>query len=400
MRRFFRLGVYSSVVAVCGACTVGGSDSTHNVEELAKPAFVFQSHCPDPPAAASPTVGEFVLKGQLSALGGDNLASNGQFLYATAGSGSAADQLRAIELACFQEIGSLGNISAVLSLKTGSNNEVYVNSVGSGLIKVDVENPAAPLSLSRIHTQQSSLDFIVRGTVLFEASYARGVIAWDIADANAPRELGRLELAYSAEVFAWDMADMNNPKALGSMMIEDSSPHSPYQARSLAVAGNALLVAARDGGLFVIDISRPEAMFVLSRYHPAAVTKDPSTGNVTDASVWDVWGVATDGTVAYLVEGERFEILDISNPAAPKSKAIVPVQGVASKVNINHDYATIALEDAGVVLHDVRTDATADHLTRIATPGTARDAIYVNGDVYVASGDNILKYSRIGNTSP
>jgi hypothetical protein len=97
-------------------------------------------------------------------------------------------------------------------------------------------------------------------------------------------------------------------------------------------------------------------------------------GGATDA-------VAVQGSYAYIGEGPRLTILDISNPLSPIVVGkTVPLPSTVKDVAISGSYAYVATLGAGLRVLDVSTPANPTEVGFYDTPGGAREVAVATGD--------------------
>ncbi|MCS6948900.1 MAG: hypothetical protein NZ520_00405, partial [bacterium] len=156
----------------------------------------------------------------------------------------------------------------------GSTNDVHVQgnyaycTVPSGLIIMDVSDPAAPREVARISLPGGyawKLD--VSGGFAYVANELRGLRVIDVSDPLNPREVGADESTLVNDValsggYAFvatgpgglrviDVSDPQNPQPV-------SSVDTPGSAARVFVSGQHAYVADERGGLRVIDVSDPQ----------------------------------------------------------------------------------------------------------------------------------------------
>ena len=132
---------------------------------------------------------------------------------------------------------------------------------------------------------------------------------------------------------------------------------------AIAVSGTRAYVADRLGGLFVVDISDPEA--------PALVGNEIRLAAAGRS-------ITVSGSRAYVTSGAGIEVLDLANPDAPLSLAVITVPGNAEDLALQGSNAYIVAGAAGLSLWDVSIPAAATQLSAYtiqATPqGVAANA--------------------------
>ena len=104
------------------------------------------------------------------------------------------------------------------------------------------------------------------------------------------------------------------------------------------------------------------------------------------------WAVAVDGNKAYLGEGYRLTIFDISTPATPavlgKSEALPDIlQGIT----VSGSLAYVADGSGGLYILNVSTPASPTIVGSLDTPGTANEVAVVGNYAYLADGTSGLR---------
>lgn len=255
--------------------------------------------------------------------------------------------LKVIDLESFTEIGRLNNVFSVLGMQVEDDSYLYVLTVGF-LYQLNIDDPANVYRSDRVIL--SSLNAVIYNQNILSAGYSNGFFIYDLNEVE-PYERRKL---------------------VGSINLGDN------QIRSVSVlCDSTVVVGARDGGLYILDIENPESISVLSQYDPDNI----------------VWDVALSGNIAYLAEGAQIEILDVSNPVAPAVLAMIEVPGFAMKVTVNEGYAAIPLGTGGTIIHDITKEPVKENLNLIpVTAGPSEAAIYHDGNLYVAETSAVLKY--------
>ena len=242
---------------------------------------------------------------------------------------------------------SINNVFSVLGMQVEDDSYLYVLTVGF-LYQLNIDDPANVYRSDRVIL--SSLNAVIYNQNILSAGYSNGFFIYDLNEVE-PYERRKL---------------------VGSINLGDN------QIRSVSVlCDSTVVVGARDGGLYILDIENPESISVLSQYDPDNI----------------VWDVALSGNIAYLAEGAQIEILDVSNPVAPAVLAMIEVPGFAMKVTVNEGYAAIPLGTGGTIIHDITKEPVKENLNLIpVTAGPSEAAIYHDGNLYVAETSAVLKY--------
>lgn len=293
-------------------------------------------------------------------------------------------RLRIIDATNFNEVGSLDKILSVVRMNFGDDGDLYIDTTGQGLVRVDVNDPGSPRIVDQVQTSWGSLESLVQGNVLYQASYNHGLFAFDIADRNKPRLLDEINFDDAPQI-----RDINRERQDRGLNFDIKT-----QARALDIIGSTLFVATRDGGLFLVDVSNPSQLTVSGHY-----------------LVQSIWDVAVGSDVAYVTVGDGLEILDVKDMTQPKRLALVGLPGNSSRVTINQNIAVVALDldfeeifitqngqqvrkKGAIMYHDLTTPLTAANFKLIYFDDAVEEAIYKDGAIFVVTKPAIYKLSN------
>lgn len=335
----------------------------------------------------------FPVISSITSLGADRLAINNKILVTNdEGSGELKNpHLNVIDINSFKEIGRLNHTYTVLALNFASDGTLYIDSTGQALRQIDLSDPKKPIQLRRILTWFTSFESFIqadtdRDNILFQATGVNGLDIWSIETDNDDEDL-------EATV---DDEDTGKLALLSRLAFRDKSKDKrifPFQVRALAMPDQSvlseaekkkktLLIAARAGGVFVLDVTDPAAPFIRDRYFPKNT---------------QIWDIAIAGPYAYLAAGSQIHILDISDLDNIVPVIGIDIPGFSTKVRVNDGYVTFALADAGVLLHRLTDNPEIkSSYTLIPMPkdAIAEEAVYQSDALYVAAKTRILKLSK------
>ena len=208
-------------------------------------------------------------------------------------------------------VAQIGGISDAVAVE---NATAYLG-VGPRIVVLDVSDPSDIVVLGQSEVFPSIVGSVgVAGPYLYATLGDDGLRVIDVSDPANLQVLGSWDASETLHRVA---ADENYAYAVTSnsiWIINVSDPTNPYAVGSSAITGNirALAVdnghayiAARHGGLQVVDLSDPASPQVVGSY--------------TDAQGYDVADVAVSGRYAYVAaSGGGLHVVDISNPASPR----------------------------------------------------------------------------------
>jgi hypothetical protein len=149
-----------------------------------------------------------------------------------------------------------------------------------------------------------------RGLWIFDVSTPANVTLAGLADTPGYSRNVQVKdnIAYVADLISGlAMFDVSNPSAptrLGSVDTDD-------QSRDVTVMDGLAYVPDGEGGLNIIDVSTPR----------------PSTLVGSLESNADAHEVILDGTTLFMAQDDGLQIIDVSNPSAPKQKSLIGLGG-------------------------------------------------------------------------
>jgi uncharacterized protein YjbI with pentapeptide repeats len=271
---------------------------------------------------------------------------------------------------------------------------VYMVNGSDTLQIVDVNNPAAPVTVSTTATANGGnfdpYSVAVAGRYAYVVLHAAGSSAvqiFDISNPANPSSVGTnfigttllVNLAlqgrylYAADesqkqLRVFDVGNPTSPVQVGSAAFGANFP------QSVAVAGRYAYVAAPNY-LQIYDISTPSS--------PVSVGSAGSdTGTFTTGSI------AVVGRYAYLASGlnNNLQIFDVSNPSSPSSAGTVSAGSHPAFVTVAGRYAYVANQIGNSVqIFDVSTPSSPVSVGSISTGTTPTSVSVVGRYVYVAN---------------
>lgn len=161
-----------------------------------------------------------------------------------------------------------------------------------------------------------------------------------------------------------------NPVRVGKILLED-------EVRGIHVSGTRAYVAGNSKGLYIIDVSNPQAPGLLGIYDTPG----------TALYVKELGGRAY---VADRTEGLR--IIDVANPALPVELGSLPIageaQGLALRVAPDGVFAYVACGESGLTIVDVSSPSTPIVRAVYDTPAEAKKVEISGNLAYVADSFN------------
>ena len=255
----------------------------------------------------------------------------------------------------------------------------YLADWSSGLRVVGISNPAAPSLVGTFYTG-SAKDIAIVGSHAYIAGYTAGLQVLDITNPVSPTPVSRSytggyasgiavsgHWAYVADLLGGlrllDISDPSSPAAAGYRSINN--------AKDVAVQGNYAYVPSSGsyGYLVVVDVSNP------------AAPKTTGSCGIGDYS----YGVAVSGNYAYC-DGSTYglQVVDVSSPAAPAVVGAYDDSGIAFNIAISGNYAYVADWSEGLQILNISDPAKPTRVGGCDTGGYANGITVSGSYAYVA----------------
>lgn len=271
------------------------------------------------------------------------------------------------------------------SFSIGSNAAGTIQFVGSGsgVIILDVTDPANPVKLSEFSTR-GLVDAIYldeSNNRLYVTAYFAGFEIWDVSNITAPVRIGGGPVtglprggifASGNYVYVVSVAD-------GIQIFDVTVPSSPVNtgncplsasnlAWNSAKSGNLIFAALSDGGMKIVDVSDPANPVIAGSYN---------------GKVYGVW--VANGFAYVVAYNYGFRILDISNLSSITIKGYCTVPGFPSRVQVIGNYAYIGNTDSG---------SGGINVVDVSDPAhPALGNTYPGYAAYIAGGGNTLAFT-------
>lgn len=227
-------------------------------------------------------------------------------------------------------------------------NYAYVSSLYySGLVLIDISNPADPAFVSQIHVTDAARNVFVYGDYAYivgsfcdvEGSVGQLAII-NISDPLNPTQAALIGFPncikgvflsgsniYTAQYNVYSLDE-------GFLTIVNSDPFNPFTVGELDSFHDAADVYVQGSYAFLVD-GDLQIIDVTDTSNPSLTSRFVSPGQALD--------VAAAGNYAYLSdESSGVEVIDVSIPANPVIAAIYDTPGRAEKVFVSNDYIYVA----------------------------------------------------------
>lgn len=267
--------------------------------------------------------------------------------------------------------GSGGDALSVLALNANAlaieGDKLYAAAGPDGLVVADITNDAAPTIVSRTGAGEVNLNRIaVSGTRVYATELNDIVHVYDVGTPAEPR---------LAATF-----------------------HEPAQA--LTASGTRLFVA----GSIYDNFGLPTGTGVPLRVYDVASLDAPrATGELHDLA-GPVSGVATNGTVAWVVDPPYFRVIDVSSPSAARELTSVQIEGLGDRIKVEGNRA-IVYGRGDVQLFDIANPYKPKYLGVFHSFGRppsnaafAGDGTIVEGNPW--SGFHVIDFDLLGPDNP
>jgi hypothetical protein len=184
---------------------------------------------------------------------------------------------------------------------------------------------------------ENAHDLAVDGDTLYIAAGGSGLAIYDLHDESAPRFLGRVSgelnltriAASGGRAYAIQPSDMVD-------VFDVTLPTTPVLAATIRQP--AAVIAASDARLYVagsiVDRGLTTEMGVPLRIYDASDSAAPRAIGEFDDLAGPVSGIATDGTLAYVVDHPYFRVLDVSSTAAPHELSSIRLDNLGDRVRL------------------------------------------------------------------
>jgi hypothetical protein len=273
------------------------------------------------------------------------LASNGRYLAATTSTGVAVWQPSS------QALSIVARFPQPASALAWHGDTLFAGVPGVGLYLFDITGSREPMVLA-----ENARDLSIVGNTLYVAAGVNGLVIYDVTDDGAPRLLSRtaagetnlgriavadgraigVELPNKVHVF-----DITSPSPVRTMTLIEP-------AQAIAASGTRLFVSGTTFDRFGLPSETGAPLRVFDVTDAAA----PRLAREFRDLAGPVSGVATDGTLAYVVDRPYFRVIDISTTASPRELSSLPIDDIGDRVKIS-DLRAIVYGRGDVQLIDI-----------------------------------------------
>ncbi|MRS05896.1 hypothetical protein EG832_22155, partial [bacterium] len=283
----------------------------------------------------------------------------------------------------------------------------YIADAWEGIATVDITHPEAPVLIGSTPSNGWALSIAISGTLLCSGNGGMGAQVFDISDPKFPKATGVFsfggasrKVAASGKFFyvadtlkGLRMIDASNPAELTQSGIFGILPY----ARRATLKGDYLYVASgADGAMYVINVADPT--------HPYQTSKFQADGNASDVPI--------SGNTAFLttfMDSTNYLVaIDISDPNNVKEASVIPLGSLtpmfaAAREAVIQDNTLFVADEFGLRIFDINNPAKIVQPGQIElmVNGVVTDGVVVSGNyAYVTAGSggvHIVDISDLSN---
>ncbi len=308
-----------------------------------------------------------------------------------------------------------------------SGNHAYFATGNTGLIVVDISDPANPRKVGRYDTPSLAYDVRIAGNYAYLANYEAGFYVFDISEPANPRVAGRLPSVHATSL---TISGTQAFVPLGSsiVVIDLTDPTSPHRTQGYEVAGvydlvetgGILYVANGEAGLKLLGLPTPPTVEPLKPLSSLSTSLNASgvalsqnnafvidpfrTLHVIDLSLSDKphliaslalpdspKAIALDGTNAYIAASAAgFLVLDVSVPVRPRMVSRFSGGGIAQGIALSGNHAFLADGTSGAHILDVSNRTNITRISGFRGDAGARDVVLAGDHAYLLEGNIVV----------
>jgi len=197
----------------------------------------------------------------------------------------------------------------------------------------------------------------------------------------------------------------------------------PGYSRDLDIKGDYVYVANDQGGLQVVDVAKPESIFVVGSYfsqvnvqgiavrdsfaYLALAAGPPNYGGLVIVNIqnpsdpvfvsqdnsfyaYNISAPAGDTQYVYIAARYWFIVEDVSWPQYPSYARHIATPGNVRDLEIVDSLAFLAAEQIGLLIYNLNHPDSTVLVGEIDTPSNTRSVFILNGYAYIADGDDGL----------
>ncbi|MCU1350116.1 MAG: hypothetical protein JWO56_3146, partial [Acidobacteria bacterium] len=218
---------------------------------------------------------------------------------------------------------------------------LYVGVEHQGVFAYDTDG-SGPLGVLPLNPSAIA----VQGDTLYVAAGANGLVIADVADDAAPNVISRTgagevnpnRIAVSGtRVYVTELSDVVHVYDASSLVAPLLVATFREPAQVLAASGSRLFVS----GSILDNYGLPNGTGIPLRVYDMANVRAPRAAGEYRDLAGPVSGVATDGTVAWVVDPPFLRVIDVSSPDAARELASLEVPGLQDRIRVEGNRAIV-----------------------------------------------------------
>ena len=260
---------------------------------------------------------------------------------------------------------------------------------GSGLIVLDISNPAEPIFLSSCDLNGNAQDIVIRGEYAYVGGGA-GLNIVNISNPVDPYVTGQIGFAHGIydieidESYAYltarstfgsrfyivDISDSENPNLLAE-----------YEGRNwetflnIYVYGNYAYLGTSPSGIFIMDISD---------------RTDPVLIDILGENWLSPFVFGEDNSILACDPNSGFQVVDITDPYNPVIEGDYQIRDYVLSLDYSGEYLYIANWGSGLAVIDVADPSSPEFISSFDNNGRNADIVVVDDYAYIADVDSGL----------
>jgi len=321
-----------------------------------------------------------------------DVAVSGQYAYVA----NNNDGLKIIDVSNPSTPIIVGDLQGTAKAVDVSGSYAYLGAGGAGMRIVDVSNPARPVEVDVVNTPGAAQGVTIAGNFAYVADGDEGLRIIDVHDPLNAVLMGGISFGSTFVSEAYDVAvsgsyayvgvggssyisqngirvvDVSNPLS----PLQVGSCHEPGYAYDVAISGQYVYASSPFLALESINVESP------SNPTPASYYSDP--GIISD--------IVVEGDYAYVASGDRFRIVDVSDPAIPEEVG-QDQQVTTYYLDVEGDYAYLSEGKGGFLVMDISNPSAPQPLGNCFGGYYVKKIAVIGNYAYIA--DAILRINDI-----
>lgn len=277
---------------------------------------------------------------------------------------------------------------------------------GPSLTILDASDPTHPQQVGQMALADATFEDVAVAGGLAYLVGPSGLWIVDVSNPKAPllvshsRQPSRSKAVVIQKALAYvagNDSDENRPGQSGLFILDVADPEAPALLGALAAPEDAYALAVQDGlaylgvsgSMVVVDVSDPAAPRSVGSYQP---------------DLGGIPAIAVAGDTGYLTSFDDFSVLDLANPAAPQRLGSVPINGF--DIEVAGDMALVTT--GGLTVVDVSNPisptgigwhwepARVEDVADVALAGNLTYLVVGQSDVHVVDVSNPRQPTLVG----